>query len=305
MTTPPRHKYLDPADMARLRFITFAPRHPVDGLYAGKHRSPQRGHSIEFVDYRAYQPGDEISDIDWKVYGRSDRLFIKLFQKTSDMTVHLLLDASASMGYAGHLAGLKTSASRTTKFDHAARLAAAIAFLVSRQQDRFSFAIARHGLRHFHPPGSAAPHLAAVLHTLDRLQLGEQAHLAQAIDQLTARVGRRGVLIVISDLLDDPAPALAALSAFTARGGEAIVFQILHDDELNLPDVPVALFRDSETAQTITLDMADVRQDYRARIDRYLGELRANCLARGFDHNLITTAQPPFDVLQRYLLSRT
>ena len=296
---PLDHPYLRMGELDRLRHLQFSPRRPVEGLYAGRHRSRQRGHSVEFNDYRPYLPGDEIADIDWKVFGRTDRLYVKLFEHQSDMTVHLLVDGSASMGYQS-----ADAATAISKYDQACRLAASIAFLTIAQQDRASFAIARHGLRHFHPPGRTDQHLHGILDAMTLTRLGGEADLPEAITRLAARVQRRGVIILLSDLLDDREATLSALSQFTGRGSEVIVFHVLHEHELKLPDLDSAVFVDSENAQRLTVNVSDVRSAYDTRLQEFLDAWSAGFQARGMDYNLVSTATPGSAVLQKYLFAR-
>ncbi|MBI1370573.1 MAG: DUF58 domain-containing protein [Planctomycetes bacterium] len=293
------HKYLRPADLRRLRYVRFAARRPIEGRYAGRHASPQRGQSVEFNDYRPYMPGDELTAIDWKVYGRSDRLVVKRFEHQTDLSVHLLVDASASMAYRGD------GPTRTlSKYDQAAHLAAAIAFLLTRQQDKVAFGIARHGLRHYHPPAGALTHVMNILTALEKTQLGERADLPDAIARVTALSPRRGLLVVFSDLLDDRDESLRALSAFTARGGEVIVFHVLHPDELSLPDDNAAIFIDAETDQRLTLNLDDLRDAYQQRMRAFLDAWSAALIGRGIDYNLVSTAADYHAALEQYLFKR-
>lgn len=291
-----QHRYLNPQDLARLRHVMFAARRPVEGRFAGRHASPQFGRGIEFSDYRLYMPGDEIADIDWKIYGRTDRLYVKRFEHQSEMNVHLMLDASASMAY---------GQPDQTKYDHAARLAAAIALLVIQQQDRVGFAIARRGLQYTRQPRTSYGHLIGILTDMELAEPTGEAGLATALTRYANRAGRRGVLILLSDLLDDAQPILDALSRYTARGIEVIVFHVLHADELHLPpDLHDAALTDSETGQRLTVNVDDIRADYQRRLQRFLDGWAHALRARGIDHNLASTATEYHAILQRYLFTR-
>ena len=287
----------------------------MEGTYAGRHASRQRGQSVEFADYRQYTPGDEPNHVDWKAYGRSDRLFVKLFEHQSHMSVHILLDASASMGFDGIEKAGRGGAARgggnrdeaVRKYDHAARLAGAVAFLTLSQQDRVSLSFAQSGLAHHIPSRSRMPELRRMLDEMEsrRETPRGRANLANAIDAVHRLAPRRGVLAVISDLLDATEPIVKALNRWTAWGGEAIVFQTLHRDELHLPDeLDEAIFTDSETGRRVRLRVSDLRDDYhqrqRQRIDAWHTALRG----RGIDHNLVSTATPYDEALQRYLFRR-
>ncbi|MHC4994766.1 MAG: DUF58 domain-containing protein [Planctomycetota bacterium] len=290
------HRYLSPGDLARLRGRVFTPRRAVEGLYAGAHDSPQRGQSLEFADYRAYLPGDDLSAIDWKVYARTDRLYVKLFEHQSDMTVDMLIDASASMDY---------GEPGERKFDLACRMAAAIGFLVTEQQDRVSLAVARNGLRHAMAGDRTTAHLHAMLHTMENVRTAGRSRLSEALDQLTARTRRRGVLIVFSDLLEDEAGVLSSLSRYVERGSEVIVFQVLHADELTLPDVSGAVFTDSESGAELSAAVDDLRAAYLKRVREFMDGWSDALRGRGIDYNLASTDRDYADVLGRYLLTRS
>jgi uncharacterized protein (DUF58 family) len=292
--------YLRIADLRRLKDVTFASRRFVEGGTSGLHRSRQRGQSIEFNDYRPYAPGDDLHDVDWKVYGRSDRLFIKLYEHESDMTVHLLVDGSASMGYRG-LPGR----SGESKYDQACRLAAAIAFLVARQRDRVAFACAHRGQAELVPPFNTLGRLAGMLRLMEGIVPSGAARLASAIDQVVRSARRRGLLILFSDLLEDEGAILKSLAAATARGHEVILFQVLHEDELELPGGGVGLFVDSETAERLRLDVEDVRAAYQAHLREFLDGWSGACRRRGMDYNLAPAPQSGYRALERYLFRRT
>jgi uncharacterized protein (DUF58 family) len=291
-------KYLRLADLRRLRNLFFSSRRVVEGVYAGRHASGQRGHSVEFQDFRQYMPGDEIGDIDWKVYGRSDKLFVKLFEHQSEMTVNLLVDASASMGFAGVDGG-------DSKYDHACRLAAAIGFLTAKQQDRVSFAVAQEGLKGFQRPHGSMPHLIGILLAMEQVTCRGRARLGETLHQLAAVLGRKGLLVVFSDLLDDQEEIFKGLSLFTHRGTEVILIQVLHHEELNLPDLQDAVFLDSENGRRLSLHTEDVRAAYAARLRRFVDGWSAACRGRGIDHKVVSTATHYNKALEQYLFQRT
>ena len=281
----------------------------MEGIYSGRHVSPARGHSTEFTDYRAYMPGDEISDIDWKVFGRSDKLVVKLFEHHSDMTVNLVVDASASMAYAGvdgdqKPRTKKPSHAAISKYDHACRLAAAVAFLTTKQQDKVSLATVQQGLKSFDRPMSSFSHLGGLLKTLEDTQPTGEANLPEALRQLASQTNKRGVFIVISDLLDDFDDTLSALSALLHRGSEIILFHVLHADELHLPKLGQSVFIDSESNARVSLNIDDVRSEYQRRMKAFIAKWTHACRGRRMDYNLVSTATPSIESLEQYLISR-
>lgn len=305
---PPTSRLLNPADLAPLRHLVFASRRAVVGHYAGKHASPQRGHSVEFQDYRDYTPGDPLGEIDWKVYGRSDKLFIKLFEHQSDMTVNVLVDASASMGYAGPDTGQRQrrrmGPQPSSKYDHACAMAAAIAFLVTQQQDKVAFGVAQAGLQHAVRAAGTYPHLHQITGIMESVKPRGPAHLAAAIHAAARQAKRKGLLLIFSDLEEDQDAVLAALARFLHRGHEVIVFHTLHADELELPDLSEAVFVDSESGREVRINVEDVRADYDRKMKANLDSWRRVLTARGVDYNLVSTATPYHEALQRYLFNR-
>ena len=290
-------KYLRVQDLRRLKNLSFASRRVVEGQYAGRHASPQRGHSVEFNDYRQYMPGDEIADIDWKIFGRTDKLFVKLFEHQSDMTVNLIVDGSASMAYAG-LDG------QYSKFDHACMMAAAIAFLTTQQQDKISFGLAQRGLGEFHRPYGSFSHLVGILKAMEAVKPAGQAHLAEALRKMAGLIGRRGLLVIFSDLLDDPEEIFNAISIFTHRGSEVILFHVLHQDELKLPALQEAVFEDSEDGKKVSLNIQDVRGAYEGKLNHFLSNWSSSCKGRGIDYKLVSTAMNYSRALEQYLYQR-
>lgn len=285
-------KYLRLQDLRRLQHVEFTTRQQIEGLYSGRHSSPQRGQSVEFRDYREYIPGDDLSTVDWKVYARSDRLFIKLYEHQADLTVHLLVDGSASMQYGGD-----------SKYDQACRLAAAIGFLITKQNDRIAFALAREGLHEHHRPAVSMSNLASILHAMEA-RPRDKAELAHTIHSLIATSRRRDLLIVFGDLLEDRDEIVKALSAWIQRGGEVIVFHVLHQDELSLPPVDNGVFVDSETGKRVRLNLNDIRTAYERQMREFLDGWSSVCRARGIDYNLVSVADEYHEALEKYLFRR-
>ena len=292
-------KYLRVTELRRMRNMFFASRRVVEGQYAGRHATSMRGHSVEFNDFRQYMPGDELADVDWKIYGRTDKLFIKLFEHQSDMTVNLLVDASASMAYSGI-----DGSGRRSKYDQACMLAAAIGFLTTSQQDKIAFALAQDGLSGFIRPHGSIGHFCQVLRTMESTRPSGLSGLAEALRKMAPLIGRRGLLIVLSDLLDEPEEILNALSIWTHRGSEVILLHVLHADELRLPPVVEALFIDSETGKRLSTNLGDIRQAYEQRLARFLDLWSSNCKGRGIDYKLVSTDMNYGDALEQYLFQR-
>lgn len=306
-----RLRYLRPEDTRALRDLEFHPRRMHHGHFAGRHASPQRGQSSEFSDYREYTPGDEIRHLDWKVLGRTDRLYIKTFEHQAQMDVHLLIDASASMAYGRQPSpglrtpGISPGPSRDRgKYDFACRLAAAIAYLVIRQQDRAGLAFASGGLRPFMPPRGTVAHLFELVTQMERIQPRGASQLDIRLSELVRRLRRRAVILIFSDFMDDEPAILRELRAARHRGHTVGLFHVLHPHELALPDVGEVLLTDSENPeQTLRFHAPDLRADYAAQLDAFLRRWHESALALGIDHQIAPSDRYVPDLLRAFLTS--
>lgn len=305
----PSWKYLRPRDLKALKNLLFAARMIVEGVHAGRHKSPYRGSSPEFVDYREYHPGDEIRTIDWKAYARTDRHFIRLFEKETDMSSYLLVDKSASMGYRGPAWRSRWSPPPTrdgemSKLDYASYLASALAYLMIKQGDKVGLSLFDTRLVRHIRPGGTFPHLYQILNTLEGQTAGDRTAISRILEEAWPRLHRRGLLIVLSDFLDEPAALFRALDRYRHRRFEIILFHILHRYEFELPPVDRVRFVDSETGDVITSSPADIRAGYDAQMRAFIGTLRAGARSRGIDYHFVTTETPYSEVLRSYLLRR-
>jgi uncharacterized protein (DUF58 family) len=299
MPTPaPRDlRFLDPAVLARLGTMELKARTVVEGFLAGLHRSPFKGFSVEFAEYRQYMPGDDLSTLDWKVYARSDRHYVKKFEDETNLDCHLLLDVSASMAYRGGAA--------MSKMEYGSVLAASLAFLMNRQRDATGLMAFDHRIVARLPAGARTGHLHALLLALEGLRPGEQSDLGRPLRQLATAVLKRSLVVLISDLLHDPEPVISGLRHLKARRCDVIVFQVLDPNELTFPFKGASRFRDLESATEITADAPSIRAAYLRELAgltlRYGRELRGN----GIDYVQLDTAQPLDFALLSYLSARS
>ncbi len=294
-------KYLQPEELRRLAHMLFAPRRVIQGRYAGHFATNQRGQSVEFRDYRQYLPGDDVSKVDWKVFGRSDKLFIKIFEHHSELTVQLLIDASASMSYRGSAPATSNSLS---KYDYACMMAASIGFLLMKQHDRFGFAVSRDGLKNQMPAQGAMQHLLSMLRTMEQVRPGGASELAQSVNTLNQQGSRRNLLLIFSDLWDEPEELAKAMAARVHAGGEVVVFHVLHPDELQLPDIEHGLFIDSETGTRVRLRVREVRADYERKAREFVDTWSRRCRGIGVDYARAVTSKPYYTLLEQYLAGR-
>jgi uncharacterized protein (DUF58 family) len=288
--------FLDPAVVARLGTLELKARTIVEGFLSGLHRSPFKGFSVEFAEYRQYMPGDDLSTIDWKVYARSDRFYVKKFEEETNLDCHLMLDVSGSMSYGAHH-GL-------TKFEYGACLAASLAYLMNRQRDAVGLTAFDDRIVSMLPASSRGGHLRAVLLTLDRLKTGGTTDVSKPLHQLADSLSKRGMVVLISDLLDDPALVVRGLKHFQFRGTDVIVFHILDPDEVDFPFDRPTRFEDLETSDEVIAVPGAVREHYvrevKGLIDRYRRELGAV----GIDYQLVMTTHPLELALMSYLSTR-
>jgi uncharacterized protein (DUF58 family) len=299
MATPAARdlRFLDPAIIAKLGTMELKARTVVEGFLSGLHRSPYKGFSVEFAEYRQYMPGDDLSTLDWKVFARSDRHYVKKFEEETNLECHLLLDISASMAYRG--------AAPMSKMEYASVLAGSLAFLMNRQRDA-SGLIAFDDKIVFRLPASARRgHLHTILVALERLTAGSRSDLGRPLHQLAEALMRRSLVVLMSDLLDDPEPIIAGLKHLKFRGSDVIVFQVLDPNELTFPFHASARFTDVESADAITADPASVREAYLGELgrltDRYERELRG----AGVDYVRLDSSKPLDFALLAYLAARS
>jgi uncharacterized protein (DUF58 family) len=247
-------RFLDPAVIARLGTMELKARTVVEGFLAGLHRSPYKGFSVEFAEYRQYLPGDDLSTLDWKVYARSDRHYVKKFEEETNLECHLLLDISASMAYRG--------SAPMSKLEYGSVLVASLAYLMNRQRDATGLLAFDDRIAFRMPAGARPGHLHALLLALDRMQPGTQSDVGRPLHQLAESLAKRSLVVLVSDLLDDPAPVIKGLKHLRFRGTDVVVFQVLDPNELTFPFSGASRFRDLESAQEVVADPASVRTAY-------------------------------------------
>ncbi len=288
-------RFLDPAIVARLGTIDLKARTIVEGFLTGLHRSPYKGFSVEFAEYRQYLPGDDLATLDWKVYARSDRHFVKKYEEETNLTCHLLLDVSASMGYAS---------GSVTKLQYGSYLAGALAYLMNRQRDAFGLIAFDDKIASLVPANARTGHLRAVLLALERLKLGAHTNVAKPLHELAAAVRKRGLVVLVSDLLDDPQQVLDGLKHFRYRGTDVVVFHVLDPYELTFPFERAARFRDMETADEVMAVPATIRQEYIERMQGMIAHYKRELGLVGIDYCLLDTSQPLEHGLMAYLMTR-
>jgi uncharacterized protein (DUF58 family) len=295
-TDTARRGYFDPLVLAKIASMSLRARHVVEGLLSGLHDSPYRGYSVEFAEHREYTPGDEIRHIDWKAYGKFDRYFIKEYEEETNLRAYLLVDASASMDYGSE--GL-------SKFDYSCYLAASLAYLMLHQGDDVGLVTFNAQVQRYIPPRGGMQHMHALARHLEATRPQGATHLDQVLRELAGKLARRGMIIIISDLFDDPEVIMRALRYFRHRRNEVIVFHVLDKNELEFPFQRLTVFEDIEdTAVRVLSDPRAIRAAYLQQMEAFLAEYRRACRREMIDYSLFPTTTPLDVALTRYLARR-
>ena len=291
----PKRGYIDPLIVAKLSTMLLRARFVVEGFIAGLHQSPYRGFSLEFAQHREYSPGDETRHVDWKVYGRKDRYYVKQYQEETNLKGYILLDRSASMGYRSE--GL-------SKLQYGSYLAASLAFLMLKQQDSVGLATFDEKIKKYIPPRQSKGHLSLILEELENLIPAYKTGINRSLQELGQYTKRRGLIILISDLLDEQEEVLKALKYFRFKKHEVIVFHLLDHAELELPFKGVVWVEDMENAKRVLTHPEIIRKRYKSVVKEFVETYRLSCLRSDIDYCLIDTKTPLDFSLGAYLARR-
>jgi uncharacterized protein (DUF58 family) len=287
--------YLKPEVIRQIGRLDLKAKYIVEGFISGLHGSPYDGFSVEFSEHRKYEPGDEISAIDWAVYGRTDRYYVKKFRAETNMQCFLVVDASASMNYA--TAGI-------TKFDYAVGVAAALAYLMIKQNDPVGLITFSDRVRSLIPPRSRRSHLYAILEHLAKLKTTGQTSIGGSMHEVAELVRRRSMVIVFSDFLEGLDTLLPALHHLAFKRHDIVLFHVLDHAEVTLPFDDLATFTDLETGERLIADPESVRTGYLNALNRHLEDLRSRAGDARIDYVLMDTATPYDKALSAFLINR-
>ncbi|MCK4349644.1 MAG: DUF58 domain-containing protein [Candidatus Krumholzibacteria bacterium] len=288
-------EFLRPEVVSRLKNMELKARFIVEGLIAGLHRSPYHGFSVEFAEYRQYNTGESTRDVDWKIYAKTDRHYVKVFEDETNLRATLLLDRSASMDYES--GGL-------TKLRYGALLAAALSYLMIKQRDAVGLVVFDEKIQTALPHRSVRRHLLQLLSSLENVEPGAGTSVGGALHEMAERIRRRGLMILFSDLLDDPSRVMSGLKHFRHRGHEVIVFHILDPSELSLAFSGEVQFVDKETGERLRTRPWFLGEEYRKDVKDWIDKLDRTCKRNAIDYNLITTDTPFDHALVSYLNKR-
>ena len=290
-----KRKYLDPAIVAKLDNMTIRARLVVEGYLIGQHKSPYHGFSVEFAEHRAYGHGDETRHIDWKLYGKTDRYYVKRFEEETNLRSYILLDTSQSMQFGSN---------KITKLDYASYLAAALTHLMLNQRDGMGLVLFDEKIKKFIPPRAAPSHANIIMKALENIQSGKDTHIRTMLDQMADRIKKRGLVILISDLMDDPDQVLMGLNHFRHNKQEMIVFHLMDRQELNFDFDERTQFKDMETGEMITTDPWHIRSAYQNMIKSFQKKYLTSCRNQRIDFVPLFTDQPLEIALNEYLNKR-
>lgn len=290
-------KYFDPQTLAKIRSIGLRARYLVEGYIAGMHRSPHQGRSIEFSQHREYVPGDDLRQVDWKVYGRTDKFYLKQYEAETNLICHLLLDCSESMLYRGPDSPLN-------KFEYAQLAIVSLAYLVLSQQDSISVSLIDQNLQQQITPSNSPAQLNHVIGLLEQSQSVRRTDLEPALRETASRLKSRGVVVLVSDLLDEPEKILQGLQHLRYQRHDVIVLQVLDDAELSFPFDQPSRFLGMEGWAPLLADPRGIRQAYQKEIQLHINKLREATRSMEIDFQLMNTSQPLYLTLPHLLAQR-
>jgi uncharacterized protein (DUF58 family) len=286
---------LRPEVIKRINRLEVRARHIVEGLLSGMHRSPYFGQSVEFLQHRQYAPGDDLRRVDWKVWAKQDRLYVKQYEEDTDLRCCLLVDVSGSMEY---------GSGAMTKCDYAVTAAAALAYLLLRQQDAVGCAIFDEGIRQTIPLRTSTSHLTTIVRALEPKIPRDKTRLYEVLARVAETYPRRGMMVLISDLLVDPIDALRGLRMLRQLGHDVLVLHLMDDNELDFPFARPARFEGLETTDHLTCNPRALREGYLEALDRFLATVRHGCARDNIDYALIRTSMPLDAALTAFLSHR-
>lgn len=290
-------KFLNPAVVAKLKSLELKARTVVEGFMVGYHKSPYHGFSVEFSQHRPYMQGDSIKNLDWKVFAKSERYYIKQYEEETNLLAHVILDSSKSMDYK-HDGDL-------TKYDYAKVLAASLVYLLLKQQDAVGLAIYSDEIKSYLRPKSKWTYLRQILLEIERSNPSSSTKTSESINAIVENIKTRGLVIIISDFLDDVNEVLDSLKKFYYKKNEVIVFHILDPIEKNFGFNKDSIFIDVETKEELTTQPIQIQKAYSDAMKEYLSTLKSGCEKYGFDYNLIETTSSFDNALMSFFKKRT
>jgi len=288
-------KYLNPNIVNQLDNLYLKAKLIVEGFMSGLHKSPYHGFSVEFSEHRPYGEGDEIKNIDWKIWGKTDKYYIKRFEEETNLSCHIFLDASKSMQF---------KSKNISKFDYAKIIAAALSYLMIQQRDALGLYVFDSKIKVKISPKSNKSHLNTILSIMDKIQIGTDTNLASILNSAADKIKKRGLIILISDLLDEPKQVIDALKHFKYNNNEVLVFHTLDEQEIKLNYNNHTIFEDLETKEQIATEPWHIQKSYNLEVTQFIEYYKKQCLANKIDYNLLTTNKNVDYALSEFLNKR-
>ena len=289
-------RYLDPKTLNKVSGLDLKARLIVEGFVSGRHQSPYKGSSVEFREHREYVPGDDIRFVDWKVYGKSDRFYIKEYEEETNLKAYLIVDASKSMAY---------GSDGVSKLEYAKYAAAALAHLISQQQDSVALVLWDHELRQFLPPSNNPLHMRDIYRSLADVEPDGKTDIGRLLGEMAERVRQKSMLIFFSDLFDeDRTGIMHGLKQIRHKGHDVIVFHVLDDAELDFPFERMTLFEGIEEKTRLLVDPRALRTAYLEEIGSFVQEVKSACIGNRMDYVQLNTKHPLDVALSSYLAAR-
>ena len=289
--------YLDPSFISKLNSLELKARLVVEGFMVGLHKSPYHGFSAEFSEHRAYMQGDNLKDVDWKVFGKTEKYFIKQYEEETNLRSYIFLDTSNSMAY--------KSTGNISKLDYSITLAAALSYLMVHQQDAVGLTLYSEKINKFLPPKSTRSYYQEILKNLANVTASEKTNTASSLSEGAEKLKRRGLVIIISDFFDNINSVLKAIKHFNYKKNEIIVFQILDPVEKTFSFGKDAIFKDLETGDEITTQPYQIQKAYREAMSEFTNQIKRECLNSNIEYNLIESSDPYDKALFRYIQKRS
>ena len=289
-------RFLDPAGLARVGNLELVAKQVVEGFLTGRHRSPYHGFSVEFLDHRAYTPGDDVRGLDWKIVARSNKYYVKLFEDETNLRAYILLDCSRSMAF---------KSGDVDKLTYASQLAAALAHLLIRQNDSVGLVTFDTEIRDFIRPKAHPSQFRRILSSLDGIESSAETDVGTVLHDVAERIQRRCLVVVISDLLDDETRLADGLQHFRHNRHEVLALQVMDPAELDFPFTRMTRFKDIEGASRMIANPKRLRQRYLERVERFLTNVKTKCCERRIGYELANTSEPYDRFLAAYLDKRS
>lgn len=289
--------YLNPAAISKLNSLELKARMVVEGFMVGLHKSPYHGFSAEFSQHRPYMQGDDLKNVDWKVYGKTEKYFIKQYEEETNLKSHIILDTSKSMDF--------KSGNNISKLSYSVILAAALSYLMIKQQDAVGLALYSEKINKILLPKASRTYLQEILKQLSALTAADKTNTASSLGEIAEKIKRRGLVIIISDFFDDVETVIKSLKKFSYNNNEVIVFQMLDPVEKSFAFGKDAIFKDMETNEEMTTQPFQIQKAYREAMAEFTGKIKRECLNAKFDYNLIDTSTSFDTALYTYIQKRS